>query len=139
MIRMKTNINIFKRFSSILYSDIQNSDKKMEDLIKDIFYSSVNSVKPCELITKNKLITICSENNREFIEIKNKNSLSRFDITGKRIHLGEQIQGRCCQNTINYRILQLLENIRYLDFILYSKLNKTEINVKLFSYFSWIW
>ena len=86
---MKININILKRFSSKIHSVIEIKNEKMEKLIKDIFYASVNSVKPHELITKNNLIKISSENKREFIEIKNKDRLSKIDVTGKKIHLGE--------------------------------------------------
>lgn len=85
---MKTKTNILKRLTR-LFSVIQKSDRNMEEIIKDIFYTSVNSVKPCELITKNKLLTIRKENNREFVDIKNKDELRKFEITNKRIHLGE--------------------------------------------------
>lgn len=86
---MKTKTNILKRLTTRLFSVIQKSDRNMEEIIKDIFYKSVNSVKPCELITKNKLLTIRKENNREFVDIKNKDELRKFEITNKRIHLGE--------------------------------------------------
>lgn len=87
---MKINLNFARSFSKRFYSVIKKSDKIMEDKIKDIFYASVNSVKPCELITKNKLIKLCSENNRDYIEIKNQANLRRFDVTDKKIHLGEE-------------------------------------------------
>lgn len=89
---MRININIVKRFHTRFYSVTQKRNQKMEEIIKDIFYASVNSVKPCELITKNKLVNILvSKNNKEFIEIRNKTNFKRFDVTDKKIHLGELV------------------------------------------------
>lgn len=60
----------------------------MEDVIKNIFYASVESVKPCELISKNNLIRFRNENNRDFLEINLEGNLTKYDVTDKRIQLG---------------------------------------------------
>lgn len=69
---------------------MQPTNIRMEDALKRIFYSSVNSVKPSELITKNKLLRLIDENSRQYIEINQKNSLRKFDVTNKNIHLGKR-------------------------------------------------
>lgn len=86
---MKIIINYFKWITARSLSVMKLSDKNMEDIIKKIFYASVDSVKPCELISKNKLIRICDENNRELLVIKHEGGLSKYDVTDKRIQLGQ--------------------------------------------------
>lgn len=86
---MKILLNSFKGFSSRYFSVMQHSNKNMEDVIKNIFYASVNSVKPSELITKNKLRRFYDESNREFVVIKQKSGTKKFEVTNKKIHLGK--------------------------------------------------
>lgn len=69
---------------------MQPTNIRMEDALKRIFYASVNSVKPSELITKNKLLRLIDENSQQYIEINQRNSLRKFDVTNKNIHLGKR-------------------------------------------------
>jgi hypothetical protein len=61
---------------------------RMEDKIKDIFYAAVEAVKPSELITKNKLLSLKTIENKEIIVINHKGREERVDITDKNIHIG---------------------------------------------------
>lgn len=87
---MRQIIKVFERFRPKFFSVMQPTNIRMEDALKRIFYSSVNSVKPSELITKNKLLRLIDENSRQYIEINQKNSLRKFDVTNKNIHLGKR-------------------------------------------------
>lgn len=62
---------------------------RMDEVIKNIFYSAVNAVKPSELITRNNLMKVYNVNSREIIEFNCGKQAKKFDVTGKRIHLGE--------------------------------------------------
>jgi hypothetical protein len=77
-----------KRFYANLKSVKQNCDFIMEDKLKSIFYASVESVKPSELITKKKLLRFADENNRNVIEINCGKITKQFDVTKKNIHMG---------------------------------------------------
>lgn len=88
--KMRQIIKVFERFRPKFFSVMQPTNIRMEDALKRIFYSSVNSVKPSELITKNKLLRLIDENSRQYIEINQKNSLRKFDVTNKNIHLGKR-------------------------------------------------
>lgn len=85
---MRQIIKVFERLGPKFFSVMQPASTRMEDALKSIFNSSVNAVKPSELITKSKLLRLVDENSRQFIEISQKNSLRRFDVTNKSIHLG---------------------------------------------------
>jgi len=61
---------------------------KMEDVLKNIFYSSVDSVKPKTLISGNKFIVHKTSETKELIEITHQNSSYQFDITKKNVHIG---------------------------------------------------
>lgn len=80
--------NILRRFSSNIKVVNKRSTSRMEEIAKNIFNSSVNAVKPSELITKNKLLGIVRESDREYLEINNSGNLKRFDIKGKNIKIG---------------------------------------------------
>ncbi|KAG5675549.1 hypothetical protein PVAND_005445 [Polypedilum vanderplanki] len=59
----------------------------MENIIKDIFYAAVESVKPSELITKNKFLSLKNIENREIIELNQNNESYQLDATNKRLHI----------------------------------------------------
>lgn len=86
---MKRFVQILKEFNPRYFSVISKSRVNMEELLKEIFIASVNSVKPNELITKNKLIKLSSESGREYFEIKQRGNVRKFDVTDKRIQLGK--------------------------------------------------
>ncbi|XP_070509252.1 glycerate kinase [Chironomus tepperi] len=60
---------------------------KMEDVLKNIFYSSVDSVKPRTLISGNNFIVHKTSGSKELIEINHQNSSYQLDITKKNIHI----------------------------------------------------
>lgn len=61
---------------------------KMEDVLKNIFYSSVDSVKPRTLISGNNFLVHKTSESKELIEINHQNSSYQFDITNKSVHIG---------------------------------------------------
>jgi hypothetical protein len=61
----------------------------MEEIAKSIFKSAVDAVTPHELITKRQIIALKRELDREFLEIKNNDSVYKLDVTDKNIHIGE--------------------------------------------------
>lgn len=66
--------------------------QKMEDVLKNIFYSAVDAVKPSSLICGNKFLLHKFSENREFIVINHDNKTYHFDITNKNIHIGKSNQ-----------------------------------------------
>lgn len=62
----------------------------MEEIARNIFLASVNAVKPCELMTVNKLVQLHKDNGKSFIEIKCNGKIDRFEVTNKNLHLGER-------------------------------------------------
>lgn len=62
-----------------------NKSLKMEAKLKKIFLKSVDSVKPSVLISTKQLISMKSENGKEFLEIKNSGITERVECTQKRI------------------------------------------------------
>lgn len=81
--------SFFKRFYSNFKGVKQENIFLMEDKLKCIFSASVDAVKPSELITKNKLLSFADEKDRKFMNINIGQSLKKFDVTGKNIHIGE--------------------------------------------------
>lgn len=69
----------------------RKKDFKMEEIIKNIFYASVESVKPSQLITKKQFVKLYNENNREFLSVGCEKQEKIFDITGKKLQLGKII------------------------------------------------
>lgn len=63
---------------------------RMEDMITGIFRAAVESVKPSELITKNELIKLYIEKDREILEISQGPKKWKCDVTDKKIHLGKK-------------------------------------------------
>lgn len=61
----------------------------MEDTITGIFRAAVASVKPFELITKNELIKLYIDQDREILEISQGRKNVKCDVTDKKIHLGK--------------------------------------------------
>lgn len=86
---MQTATKVLRRIGTgkVSVSTRQNFD--MEEVMKSIFYAAVDSVKASEIVTKNKLMKLYNANNREIIEINVGMKMKKFDVTGKRIHLGE--------------------------------------------------
>lgn len=82
---MLKTISVFRHDARHLCS----SFFKMEEAAKAIFNSSVEAVTPHELITKRKIIALKKESGKEFLQIVNKNSVYKLDITNKNIHIGE--------------------------------------------------
>ena len=83
------SLKLFKRFYSSSSIVISKCHLKMEEKLKNIFYASVNAVKPSELITKKKLITLESKNDLKVLSIQNGKFESEFDVTEKKIHMGK--------------------------------------------------
>lgn len=69
-----------------------NRSYQMDLKLKEIFYASVNAVKPKQIVEKNQLLKFVhtEDRQREFIEIRKTQSDSlKLDITDKKIHIGE--------------------------------------------------
>lgn len=89
---MKLIASIVVRFVRGYASVKPSHQVNMEDNIKSIFYAAVKSVKPCELITKNRVIKLEKQDTKEFLKIKNGlNEMKKFDVTSKNIQLGKFI------------------------------------------------
>ena len=62
---------------------------RMEDVLKNIFYSSVDSVKPRTLISGNNFLVHKTSERKELIEINHQKSSYQLDITNKNVHIGK--------------------------------------------------
>lgn len=81
--------SLFRSLPTRNLSSVLNNNLKMEEIAKSIFYAAVQAVTPHELITKNKMISLQKEGDREIIKIKNQQSYCELDVTDKNIHLGK--------------------------------------------------
>ncbi|CRL01213.1 CLUMA_CG014365, isoform A [Clunio marinus] len=76
-----------KRFSLFYRCVNRKSEVNMEETLKRIFNKSVDSVKPVELISKNKFVNLIHAGNKCLIEINDSKSLNKYDVTKKKIHV----------------------------------------------------
>jgi hypothetical protein len=104
---MRQILSVLRNFRQIKGFHSLSSDKlSMDEVAKDIFYAAVESVKPSELITKNKFLSYTKKGNKELIEINHKGSRHELDVTDKNIHIGnnQRLISACQVLIINTRL-----------------------------------